>query len=263
MWTDVVDLRDFYSSSLGRVARRMIRRRVRQFWPSTQGLSVLGLGFATPYLRPFVDEADRVVAAMPARQGVLHWPLDGPGLTALVDETELPFDDLSFDRVMLVHGMENAEQLRPMLREIWRILSGNGRLLVITPNRRGLWARFERTPFGHGRPFSRRQLSNELRDAMFTPMSSDSALYMPPLRSPLLQSAAPALENVGRRLFSRFGGVVVMEATKQIYAGSAAKETVRRPAFVAAPSSVHADGVNTEPHRRVSTVAPGENEPFL
>lgn len=263
MWTDVVDLRDFYSSSLGRVARRMIRRRIRHFWPSTQGLSILGLGFATPYLRPFVDEADRVVAAMPARQGVLQWPDDGPGLTALVDEMELPFDDLSFDRVMLVHGLENAEPLRPTLREIWRVMSGNGRLLVITPNRGGLWARFERTPFGHGRPYTRRQLSNELREAMFTPMASDSALFMPPLRSALLQSAAPAMENVGRRAFTRFGGVVVMEATKQIYAGTAAKEVVRRPAFGATPSSIRADGMNAEPHRRSTVSDEADNEPFL
>ena len=241
----------------------MIRRRIRQFWPNTQGLSVLGVGFATPYLRPFVDEADRVAAAMPAGQGVLQWPVDGPGRTVLVDETDLPFDDLSVDRVLLVHGMENAEHLRPMLREIWRVLSGNGRLLVITPNRRGLWARFERTPFGHGRPFTRRQLSNALRDAMFTPMTNDSALYMPPLRSPLLQSAAPALENIGRRVFTRFGGVVIMEATKQIYAGAGAKEAVRRPTFVTAPSSVQADGMNAEPHRRHIAPDHGDDEPFL
>ena len=38
-----------------------------------------------------------------------------------------------------------------------------GKLVIVTPNRRGLWARFEHTPFGTGRPFSRGQLTELLR----------------------------------------------------------------------------------------------------
>lgn len=238
MWTDVVDLRDFYASPMGTVAKRMIYRQVRRIWPVTTSLKILGLGFATPYLHSFAEEADRVVAAMPARQGVLQWPTGRPGLATLVDETSLPFADFSFDRVILVHGIENAEPLQSTLREVWRVMAGDGRLLVITPNRRGIWARLERTPFGHGQPYSRRQLSNTLRDAMFMPMASDNALYMPPLRSPLVLSVASALENVGQRFFRRFGGVVLMEATKQIYASSGTRQAVSPPTRVATRQSV-------------------------
>ena len=39
MWIDVVDLRDFYASSLGQVARRMIRRQLRTLWPNVTGES--------------------------------------------------------------------------------------------------------------------------------------------------------------------------------------------------------------------------------
>lgn len=248
MRTDVVDLRDFYASNLGAVARRMVRRQIRHIWPSTKGARVLGLGFATPYLRSFVEESERVVAAMPARQGVIHWPASGPGLTTLVEETDLPFEDLSFDRVILAHGLEQTEALRPMLREIWRVMSGDGRLLVIAPNRRGVWARLERTPFGHGQPYSRRQLSNQLRDAMFTPMTSETALYMPPIKSSLLLSAAPAMERVGRSAFSRFGGVLLMEATKQIYAASGLKEPAKQVAVATPASQVRAEGLNAQ-HR--------------
>ena len=213
-------------------------------------MRVLGIGFATPYLRPFVDEAERVAAAMPAQQGVIQWPADGAGLTALVDEMDLPFDDLPVDRVLLIHGLESAEPLRPMLREIWRIMSGDGKLLVVAPNRRGVWARLERTPFGHGRPYSRRQLSTVLREGMFTPMESDSALFMPPLRSRLLLSAAPALENIGRAAFSQFGGVIMMEATKQIYAASGEVRPVRRRQVASAPKSVQSPTWNADWRRR-------------
>ena len=73
MYTDVVDLRDFYATRLGQVARRMIRRRIRLLWPDLGGMRVLGLGYATPFLRPFADEAERAIALMPAEQGVLPW----------------------------------------------------------------------------------------------------------------------------------------------------------------------------------------------
>lgn len=229
MWTDIIDVRDFYESPVGLVARRMIRRRVRAFWPDVSGMRVLGLGFATPYLRPLMDEADRVMAAMPVRQGVLHWPPNAQGLTMLTDEMELPFDDLGIDRVLLIHALENAEPARPLLREIWRVLSGSGRLLIVAPNRRGVWARLERTPFGHGRPYSRRQLSGLLRDTMFAPSATETALFVPPVRSRMVLSSSSAWEKVGRTVCSQFGGVIMAEATKQIYAGQpAAREVSRR-----------------------------------
>lgn len=235
MWTDVVDLRDFYASSLGQVARRMIRRRLRALWPDVTGQIVLGLGYATPYLNGFRGEAGRVLAAMPAAQGVLHWPLDENGLTTLVDERDLPFPDLSLDRVLLIHAVECAEQLRPMMREVWRVLSGSGRLLVVVPNRRGIWARFERTPFGHGLPYTTGQLSRVLRDNLFTPVDSYRALFVPPVHSRMVLSAAPAWEQVGQRLFTTFSGVVMMEAVKQIYAAGAVPARERRRGYLPVP----------------------------
>src|SRR5258705_12991108 len=111
MTADVVDLRDFYASALGQAARRQILRQVREIWPDLGGQRVLGLGYATPYLRPWLGQAERVIAMMPATQGVLAWPPDESNLVALVDEAELPLPDVSIDRVLLVHALEHAEQL--------------------------------------------------------------------------------------------------------------------------------------------------------
>jgi len=218
---DIVDLREFYQSSLGQVARRMIRRRIRLLWPNVRGQRILGIGYATPYLRPFRDEAERVVAVMPAAQGVTYWPAEGAGLAALADEAELPFETMSMDRVLLIHGLETTEQLRPMMREIWRVLAGNGRLLVVVPNRRGVWARADWTPFGHGFPYSPSQLKQVLRDTMFVPERTDYALFIPPLRSRALLTMAPAWEELGSRWFSAVSGVTIVEASKQIFAGVA------------------------------------------
>lgn len=235
MWIDVVDLRDFYASPLGQAARRMIRRRMRVLWPDMKGQRMLGIGYAAPYLDGFRDEADRVIAAMPARQGVLRWPSKGGAKATLVDELELPFPDLSMDRIVVVHALECAEHIEPLMREIWRVLSDSGRLMVIVPNRSGIWARFERTPFGQGRPFSPRQLSRVLREAMFTPLATDRALYMPPFRSKMLVRSAPAWERSGAMLWGSFAGVIVMEAVKQIYAATPAVQGRRRRAYLPLP----------------------------
>src|SRR6202046_3271768 len=134
MASDVVDLRDFYRTPLGQVARRMIRQAVRRMWPDLRGMNLLGIGYAAPYLTPISPESERAVALMPASLGVLAWPPDGANLAALADEGELPFADFSVDRVLLVHALETSEQAGPLLKEVWRVLAGGGRLMVIAPN---------------------------------------------------------------------------------------------------------------------------------
>ncbi|HLO78005.1 MAG TPA: methyltransferase domain-containing protein [Magnetospirillum sp.] len=233
MWTDVVDLRDFYATSLGQMAKRMIRRQLRALWPDVTGMRVLGVGFATPYLRPFLAEAERVVAVMPASQGVLPWPPEGPGKTLLADETDLPLPDRSMDRIVLVHALEATEQVRGMMRELWRVLADGGRLTIVAPNRRGIWARLERTPFGQGRPYTTGQLARMLRDNMFTPVSTCGALFLPPTTSRMALRSAPAFEDIGQRWFEGFAGVNIVEATKQIYAATGLRDAkTRRRGYV-------------------------------
>jgi SAM-dependent methyltransferase len=236
MWTHVLDLRDFYASSLGQVACRMIRRRIREIWPGVAGLNVLGVGYPTPYLVPFRDESQRVIAVMPQRQGVTPWPRDGGGLVALADETELPLPDLSMDRVLLVHALECSERVRPMMREIWRVLNDGGRLLAVVPNRRGIWAQLDRTPFGHGHPYTISQLSRLLEDTMFTPLQSATALFVPPAKSRMLLASALAWERVGERWLQTFAGVNLVEASKQVHAVSLPMERAkRRRVYAVAP----------------------------
>ncbi|MEI6987031.1 MAG: methyltransferase domain-containing protein [Rhodospirillaceae bacterium] len=227
MYTDITDLHRFYQSSLGQTACQLIQHRLRHIWPNGAGLTMAGIGYATPYLRPYRDEAERVIALMPATQGVSHWPVDGPGLVALTDEADLPLADLSIDRVLLIHGLEGTEQLRPMLREIWRVLAGGGRLLAVVPNRRGMWARADWTPFGHGYPYSVGQLTQVLCDTLFVPEHTSHALFIPPMRSRFSLAWAPAWENIGFRWFKPFAGVTLIEASKQIFAGVARRTTAR------------------------------------
>jgi SAM-dependent methyltransferase len=235
MHLDVSDLKGFYDLQLGQVARQLIRKRIHQLWPSVRGQVVLGLGYATPYLRPLQAEAQRVMAMMPAQQGVLAWPQESGSLTALVEETDLPLPDASVDRVILVHMLETSEARRRLLRQIWRVLSGEGRLIVIAPNRASLWAQFETTPFGHGTPFSRAQLHRLLTDSMFTPVNYANCLYFPPFGARQLLRDGLRWEAIGSRLWRTFSGVVIAEATKQVYAlapEGGARRRVAKPVLV-------------------------------
>ena len=228
MPTDVVDLRDFYQTGLGQVARRMIRRTIRNIWPDLRAMRLLGIGYATPFLSAISADTERTVALMPASQGVLGWAPEGGNVVVLADEGELPFSDYSIDRVLVVHALETSEAAGMFLKEIWRVLAGGGRLLIVVPNRRGIWARLDRTPFGSGRPYTMSQLSHLLREQLFTPVGTATALFVPPSGDRMVLRSAPAWERLGKRWFPTFAGVVMIEAAKQIYAKPAAARAPRR-----------------------------------
>ncbi|WP_336232136.1 class I SAM-dependent methyltransferase [Thalassospira sp. CH_XMU1458] len=228
MRQDVVDLHRFYASSIGQAARRLIRRRLRVMWSDVRGMRVLGFGYATPYLRPFIGEAERVMAFMPAQQGCVHWPAGEDNRVALTEETMLPLPDSSVDRILVVHLVEHTDSMRRLMRECWRVLTPNGRIVVVTPNRSSLWSWSEKTPFGYGHPHSVSQLQNLLRENMFLPIQHSRALFMPPTNMRLLLRWSQVFENIGSRLFKAFAGVSIVEAGKQLYASSGTPQRKRR-----------------------------------
>lgn len=201
-------------------------------WPSLPGERLVGLGFAVPYLDRFRADAERTFAFMPAGQGAVNWPTLEASATALVFDEELPLSDASVDRILMIHALEYAENPRETLREVWRVLAPGGRLVIAVPNRRGVWARLEHTPFGSGRPYSRNQITGLLRDASFTPGAFAEALFFPPSRQKAIQSVARTMERLGRRYWPLFSGLVLVEAQKRLYQGLPVAERASRRVFV-------------------------------
>ncbi len=217
MQFDSQNLEAFYESPMGQVTRRLLQRRLKAIWPDVHGCRMLGFGFAIPYLRTFGLEAERTIALLPESQGPLRWPQQR-SLSVVSEEDELPFPDALFDRVLMVHGLETADAVRPLMRQVWRVLAPAGRLLIAVPNRTSLWAQLERSPFGYGRPFSRSQLDRLLRDSMFVPEVWDRALLLPPVKTRRLVRTGLAWERTGKMLWPRLAGVHLVEATKSLYA---------------------------------------------
>jgi len=240
MSLDVTDLRSFYASPLGSVTRRLVGRAIDRFWGPLTGLRIMGLGYATPYLAAVRPEGERTLAFMPATQGVVNWPGSGPSASALVDPLMMPLPDACIDRVLVVHALETVESPTELLYEVWRILTPGGRIIVVAPNRRGLWARMDTTPFGHGQPYSRSQLNRLMRDTLFSPEGWAETLYVPPLPGWFLLRTAVAWERIGITLSRPFAGLHVVEATKQLYRPVTVRQVRRArrasPVLIPAPA---------------------------
>ncbi|MFA5956790.1 methyltransferase domain-containing protein [Hyphomicrobium sp.] len=229
---DAKTLRDFYRTPLGRVARRQLTLAIRERWKRVNGLTVAGTGFASPFLGTFRTDAASLACLMPARQGAVVWPRSGHCHSVLVGENQWPLPDNSIDRLLAVHSLEQAERQGPLLREMWRVLKPDGRVLFIVPNRRGLWSRMDRTPFGYGLPFSRGQLETQLTDALFTPIDWGESLYFPPMSQRLMLRMAPALERFGSSMSIGVAGVILVEATKEVMAPIGSAKRVAQPAIL-------------------------------
>jgi SAM-dependent methyltransferase len=139
-----------------------------------------------------------------------------------------------FDRVLVVHGLEESDDPLSFLREIWRVLAPSGRVILAASARSGLWSHTEGTPFGSGRPFTRRQLEQLAREAELEPLAWSRALYVPPVAG--LARYAEGFEQLGARLWPQFAGLILLEAVKQTFAVK--PKGLRAPARVFVPGAL-------------------------
>uniref|UniRef100_UPI0035AFEC28 class I SAM-dependent methyltransferase n=1 Tax=Paenirhodobacter enshiensis TaxID=1105367 RepID=UPI0035AFEC28 len=260
MHLDVVDLRNFYyRTQLGRAAQRAVRDRLTGLWPAAEvtGQTVVGFGFAAPLLRPYLEPARRVIGLMPAEQGVMPWPAAQPNVSVLCDETRWPLETGIADRIVLLHALEVSDRPDALLAECWRVLGPGGRAMLIVPNRSGLWAPRETTPFGSGRPYSLGQLDIEARRAGFSPERHAAALFIPPSPRRFWLGSAAMWEKLGGRISGVLSaGVILLELSKQL-------QTPRRTGLGAAvrrPLSV-LEGTPAPVASRLGRESPAEPKP--
>lgn len=232
MHTDIVELRSFYHSPLGQRASHAIAMALSSIWKPLPNERLLGLGYTRPWIERFEPDTERTICFMPAAQGAARWPRQGPSRSVLVFEEELPLPDSAVDRILMIHALEHSENPRETLMEMWRVLAPNGSLVLVVPNRRGVWAQFEHTPFGNGRPFSATQLGRYLRDTNFTPTAETEALMFPPSEKRITTRFSMQIERWGRKYLPVFGGVIVLEAQKRMYQGLPVAERQSRRVFV-------------------------------
>jgi SAM-dependent methyltransferase len=234
MSSDVARLIAYYKSPLGRLSRALVREHVVALAGDVKGKRVLGLGFATPYMRFALEPAERVLAFMPSRQGASSWPREGPSHTVLCDPLEMPLSDAAIDLTIGIHALEHVADAEELMRELWRITAPNGHLVLVVPRRRGMWAQRDNTPFGQGNPYSGGQIEKLLRDHSFVPVAWRDALFVPPVNSKLMMRSTRFWEGAGRLVGPAMSGVICVRARKEAF--PAVPRRIKETRYVRVPN---------------------------
>ena len=211
----------FYQTSMGRMVRHLISRKLK---PAMTGalpahhhdIDVATLGYARLYLKYCSDHYPRLINLQTTANDLLPWPspATAPLRQAVVDGHHLPLLDASLDLIMVIHAFETATPAQDMADELWRVLKGQGQLILVVPHRGSMWAGRDDNPFGLGQPYSVHQIKRLLHQHGFDVTKTHQALAAPPSISSFYPRYAPFVE----RLPNPLGGVLIVEAVKMIYA---------------------------------------------
>lgn len=211
-------LEAFYSTRLGEATAQRLSQRLIDLWGWCEDQRLLGIGYASPLLPLWQNSARACIGAVPDLLGEHRQTNHRGGTLVSCGEHRLPFGDEMFDRIILLHALEEADSPRLVLREAWRVLAPEGRIVIAAANRRSFWSLHEGNAFGHGRPWTRRQLITFMNDSLFQVTASTTAVHMPPLNWSIITAVSRSWERVGERLTPGLGGVVLVEAVKRLYA---------------------------------------------
>lgn len=148
------------------------------------------------------------------------------------DRLYWPYRAETVDTVILCHDLEFTDKPEAYLREVWRVLKGEGRLFIVIPNRKGKWARSENTPFGYGHPYHFKTLQTYLERAHFKVDQVGKVLFFPPYEPhTILGKACRNIMDTVGEVAGFTSGIRIVEVSKHIYAPTRGlKEIVGIPA---------------------------------
>ena len=252
MHLDLNKIERFYQTDIGAYAAPRLRDVIQKLLSSNGGYDRhTVIASASAFLfSEILDGADRYCLHSHHEQG--YYPGNSEGHYIVCDREALPFRAESVDCAIVFHDIELSENPEVYLREIWRVLKGEGQLIIVFPNRAGKWARFDNTPFGRGYPYSFHQMKNLLSKTHFAVEEVDGALYFPPYppKTNIARLYRWCVDKVGKYcLFEP--GVIALSACKHVYAptrglGATAAEKAAQVLF---PSPVKS---GAQPNRKTN-----------
>ena len=132
----------YYQTAIGRMVRHLIGRKLKPVMKSAypehhHDLDVAALGYARPYLKYFSDHYPHLINLQTIAGEITPWPPAPrlPRRQARVDEHQLPLLDASLDLLLVMHCFETAAVPKDMADELWRVLKGQGKLVLVVPHR--------------------------------------------------------------------------------------------------------------------------------
>lgn len=215
MTCSVKELSDFYKTPLGEVVHVYINDIIKKFIPdTTKNQFILGLGYVTPYLTKKLIQNNTILSFTFDKMGGITWPNIACSQTAIVHDHHLPITNKVIDRLIIVHGLEYCQNSEQLFKEINRIIAPDGEILIIFPNKAGIWSHTSNTPFAYGEHYTMSQLITALSKSGLTIISKERFLYFPPTQSLYTQAFFAPVEMMGAYFIPFFSGLNAITAKK-------------------------------------------------
>jgi len=167
-------------------------------------------------------EPDTFLSLARTRRAVLVAMPGVPGAALISEPAALALQSDSVDVMLLPHTLEFEPDPHEVLREVGRVLRGEGELLVLGFEPLGSWSlrnSFTRggCPPGLRRTISESRLADWLKLLGFEVGAAERFLYAPPLRALHTGQARGWLERIGRRAWPRLSGAYLLHARKRVH----------------------------------------------
>ncbi len=157
----------------------------------------------------------------PTRRQTLLWNSPGQEVNIISRSDAVAVATASVDVVVVPHTLELEEKPHDLLREVDRVLVGEGHLLILGFSPNGLWGLRRifsggRFPPGTRRFITQRRLRDWLALLGFEVLSTEQYCYVPPVNNKTIVCRSSGIEKTGQKI-GRFGGAYLMLAQKHVY----------------------------------------------
>lgn len=212
----LTELESWYARDNGQYLLQTTRDVLQEQLATSFGYHILQLG---------MTRGHALLETSPINHRIYAGERGGPNIGLLCSAEELPLDSDSIDTVIAHHGLEFAANPHQVLREIQRVLTPQGQLLIIAFNpysllgistrlrglsRRSLWH--------HHRPVSEQRLTDWLHLLGCEVQSSTRIYGVPPAGSGRIRSALGRCDAWHSRNNLPGGGAYILHAVKQVSA---------------------------------------------
>ncbi|MGO3518450.1 MAG: class I SAM-dependent methyltransferase [Acetobacter cibinongensis] len=211
----------FYRTHTGATCAALLRERLQWFWPDLRQQKILGIGYATPCLEAWRGRGALCVSALQpdyvldGERGEL--PHQDYENILCADPALLPFQDDTFDRIVLLHAFRDEAHAMTVLRGASRVLRDDGRMLFITPSQWCGRLRQRRTPFAREPAFGARALGRIFDQTMLHTERRDEVLFLPAQWGCRSLQFGQVTDIAGKVLAPGLGSLSLIEVVKNSY----------------------------------------------
>ena len=249
------ELESWYGGDRGQYLLRNLRRELSPHLDNAFGYHILQIG-------PLQGEPLFGECRIHHRIQACNRP--GPGIGLVCESGEIPLESDSVDVVLAHHSLEFVDNPHQVLRELHRVLTPQGQLLVMGFNPyslRGLVTRVRglsrNSPWREHSPVSSGRLSDWLHLLGFELLESAHLYAVPPVGTGRVRRATEFLDEWCEKHRLPLGGLYLQRAIKQVAAQNRPRSILRRHGEKLIDLAVPKPGVAPSPAPNVPTRSPG------